>query len=686
MTLTDVVSDPPTASRRRSGWSGFVEPRGDGLPNARLVAIPLALLAALFVALVAFGVTGTSTGVMHSAISDSADPDLLAGGPQSMRSDEWYVQTSWTISQVEQGLPVRNETFPGGMDATVQHDLPARDWSIAFRPHLLGFLFLPLDQAMAVKWWLPGFALVAAVYLFAIALMPRRPVSSLLLAGGFFFAPFFQWWYLSITFYPAAWAFLVMATLVWSVKSRGRWGSWVLAAVTAYITVAMGTGIYVPFIVPAVFVALAFGVGYVLTRDPGDESIGRRLRRTVPLLAGAAAAVGVLVVWVVTRWATIVGFTSTVYPGERLQGVGQGTPADFDALLSGVISAGLERTGGRPFGMNSSEASTFLLVGLFLVAAIVWLIVDRFRRTGRVDWLAVSLIVLGAVMFAFMFVPGWDALAHLVLLDRTTYGRMRLGFGILSLLAIVLVAVRADERRAAGETRIPRWIAAIGAALAAVAAVRVTLLVAEEFGSAAILDQVGAMGIAAVAGVIVLFVACVYLLGRGAIVWGSSTLLVLSIGSAGLVNPVYRGVLDLRDTDMAQEIERLNAQDPGEWVGIAETPLPTMLLVETAVPSFNGFQSTPSEEMWSEIDPASEWEWVWNRLANVSWVAGEGNPQPRNPAPDQIQLTFDSCGAFAQDNVRWVIAEKPLVQSCATLVSSVTDGPTTMRFYSVDAK
>jgi len=672
--------------RIRSSWRRFTEPRGDGLPNARVVAWPLALLAAAFVLLVAFGVTGSSTGVMHAAISGGADDALIAGDPQPIRSDEWFVQTSWTISQVEQDLPIRNETFPGGMDATVQHDLPARDWSSAFRPHLLGFFVLPLDQAMAIKWWLPGFAMIAACFLFVIALLPRRPVSAAMLAAGFFFAPFFHWWYLSITFYPAVWAFLVMATIVWSMKSRGRWGPWVLAALTGYVTVAMGTGIYVPFIIPAVFVALAFAVGYVFTRDAEDERIPERLKRVVPLAVAGAAAVAVLVVWVVTRWDTILGFTSTVYPGERLQPVGQAGLVEADALLSGVLSVALERTGGRPFGANSSEAATFLLPGLFLSVVLIWHIVERFRRTRRTDWLSVALLAVGTLFAAFMFVPGWDAVSHLLLLDRTTYGRLRLGFGIISLVMIVVVALRVGERRAGGAQAVPRWAALVGAALAAVVVTRIAWVAVRDLGFEAMREQIHLVGFAAAALLLLLFVACVWLFGRGLVAWGAAALLLLSVISSIGVNPLYRGVLDLRQTDMAGEIERLDAEQPGTWVGIATTPLPTMLLVETGVSSLNGFQSSPSDDMWSEIDPDGDFEVIWNRLANVSWVSGEGDPAPRNPAPDQIQMTFDSCSAFAQDNVDWVISELPVEQSCLVLVSEVTEGPTDLRFYRVTSE
>ena len=177
----------------------------------------------------------------------------------------------------------------------------------------------------------------------------------------------------------------------------------------------------------------------------------------------------------------------------------------------------------------------------------------------------------------------------------------------------------------------------------------------------------------------------VWLFGRGLVAWGSAALLVLSVVSSIGVNPLYRGVLDLRQTHMASEIERLDADEPGTWVGIATTPLPTMLLVETGVSSLNGFQSSPSKGMWSEIDPDGDSEEIWNRLANVSWVTGDGDPAPRNPAPDQIRMTFDSCSEFAQDNVDWVISELPVDQSCLVLVSEVKEGPTDLRFYRVSA-
>lgn len=668
--------------RLRTAHARFTSPRADGLPNAKVLGIPLGLLGALFAIFVVLGITGSSTGVMHSLISDSPDSDLIAGEPAPIRSDEWFVQTTWTISQVEQDLPTRNETFPGGMDATVQHDLPTRDWSTALRPHLWGFLALPLDQAMAVKWWLPGFIMIAAAFVFVLVLLPRRPLTAMLLAVGFYFAPFFQWWFLSISYYPPAWAFLTMALIVWCLKTRRRRGTWILAGLVAYLTAAMGTGIYVPFIVPVVWVVAAFGVGYVLMPSVERPRLSQRLRAVIPVFVGGAVGVALLAVWLFTRWSTIVGFTSTVYPGERLQEVGGGGATELAALLSGPFSRMLEITGGVPWGANSSEASTFLLPGLFLAVPLVWFIVARRRRGEGTDWLSIALLAVFVLFLAYLLVPGWDAVSHLLLLDRTTYGRMRLGFGMLSFVMVVVVALRASQERGFGRPW-PVWPAVIAAGLAIVAIAGTAWVGARgDFGFRAF-----ASANPFLAGTIVvclaLFVVSVYLFARGRLLLGALLTLVLAFASAGEVNPLYRGVLDMRDTNAVDVIEQIDAEEPGDWVGIASTPLPTMMLVQAGVSSYNGFQSAPSDEMWGEIDPSGRFEEEWNRLANVSWVLGSGDPAPRNPAPDQIQLTFDSCDVFAQENIEYVISESEIDQDCVELRDRAQDGPTTTWVYEV---
>ncbi|WP_157005783.1 hypothetical protein [Agromyces laixinhei] len=672
-----MTESPRQRATVRERFDAFVQPTLNGLPNRRVVLVPLGVLLGLLIVLVGLGITGSSTGYLNQFVSTAPDDRAIVGSPQSIRSDEWFVQSTWAVSQEEQGLPVRNESFPGGMDATVQHDLPALDWSLVLRPHLWGFLFLPLDNAMALKWWLPGFSLIAAVYLFSVTMLPRRPVTSTFLALGFFFAPFFQWWYLTITLFPPAWALLLMSTVVWLVRGASRTGQITMVALTAYGAAAVGTTIYAPFIIAATWPALAFVLGFVFTRDsmPG-ASLRDRLWRLRWLAVAAVAAVAVLGVWLATRWETIESFTSTVYPGERLQPVGDSSLTDFHSLMAGVFSRGLEGQNGVPLGGNASEASTFLLPGLFLVVPFIWLIVRRLRAKNGVDWLAVALLGVGVLFAAYMFVPGWDALSHLLLLDRTTPGRLRMGFGILSLVMMVVVAARIDELKKFDRGRIvPIWVP-IGATALAFGSTTLVAAWLYSVGSPLVTTWTWVP-------VFLLVLACVAAFSIGRPLAGATAFLVASVFCGATVNPIYRGVYDLNETDLVAAMERVDRGGEATWVGIGETPIPTVALVESGLHSYNGFQSSPSDEMWEQIDPDGDVEYVWNRLANVSWSAGTGAPSPTNPAPDQIHMTFDSCDAFAQENVDLVLSESPLQQDCVQLVETVREGPSTYRIYEV---
>ena len=663
----------PAAAER---WGSWVEPTRSGLPNRRvLFALPVVLLVVL-IALVAFGLTGSSTGILNHFMSKDKDPALIAGIPQSIRSDEWLVQTSLVIAQVEQGLPTFNQNFPGGIDSTVQSDLPSRDWSIAFRPHLIGFLFLPIDNAMALRWWLPGLSLIAACYMFLVTMRPKRPISSAMISVGFFFAPFFQWWFLPITFWPAVWSFVVMTAALWLLKSDRRTPKILWSAAAGYLTVTMAIGVYVPFMIPAALVAVAFVIGILFSRreNPRLIRIAPRIRALIPLLLAGAAAVVVVLVWLFTRLETIQRFLGTLYPGQRLTGTGTLTNRGLLSLLAAPESRNLGIATSVPLDSNASEASSFFLMGLFLFIPLVWFLVRQWRRRNSIDWLTVSLFVLAVVFVAYLLVPGWDALSHLLLLDRTTAGRLRIGIGILSIVLIAVLSERVDEsNEVVGRAQ---WPALVTTAVAAASTAGVIVALYS-------LQSNLVTGSKTWIPISLLFVAAVYFLSRGRMLLGSGAFLVISLVVAGGVNPLYHGVYDLNDTALVRDMKALPGAKQGEWVGIGHTFLPGIVLVQSGLNSYNGFQSAPSPTMWKQIDPSNRYEQKWNRLAIVNWLEGSGTPKPFNSQADTIIVNFDSCVSFAQKHVRYVLSDVVVRQPCLGLVKKVQQGPTSFWIYSV---
>ena len=289
------MSDPGAGAR--GAWHNlveryrrFAEPGADGLPRVRvLLAFPAALLV-IGAVLVGLGLNGSSSGAYYAEIATGSDPDLIAGQPQKIRSDEWNVGTVWTISQVQQGLPEENRVFPGGMDADLPYDLPSTGPSMVFKPHLWGFLVLDVDHAVAWKWLVPGLGLLAAAYLFVVTMLPRLPLLAAALSTAFFFSPFVQWWYQTTTLWPMAWSLLTMAAILWGVQARRPLARWLWAPAVGYLTVVMAMGVYVPFIVPVAYVVVFAAIGLIVKAVRSGVRVPELVNRALPVVVGGSPA------------------------------------------------------------------------------------------------------------------------------------------------------------------------------------------------------------------------------------------------------------------------------------------------------------------------------------------------------------------------------------------------------------
>ncbi len=651
--------------------------RPDGLPRVRVLLAFPALLILIGVVLVAFGINGSSSGAYYGQLYAGKDPSLILGTPQSIRSDEWNVGVPWTISQVEQGLPDRNRTFPGGMDAELPYDLPQSTPSVAFKPHNWGYLFLDVDRATAWKWWAPGLALIAAAYLFLVITMPRRPLLSAILAVGFYFSPFFQWWYQTTTFWPVVWGLVTMAALLWMSRSLRSWSRWVWAIAVAYFTVVMAMVIYAPFIIPVVLVVLFFAIGLAIQELTARRGPITVVRKFLPILVAGAVGVAITVVWLRVKSATVDAFLGTVYPGERLMATGNGSPIAFARTIGSSFSESLSNDGGF-LGINASEASTFFLLGIFLLPIAGWILVRRIRARGALPWPTIVLVAVLGLFLAFMFLPGWDTIAHLLFLDRSTPDRLRIGVGLASLALLASMIKDLDND---SEAAPPRWFAGTTAGL---------FLLSQLAIAAAVFSVQGADQLWGKSPLWLLFAlvstAAIYAIARRRFTMGAAAFLVVCMASCALVNPVYVGVLDLRDSAVSKDIRSIDSSVPGAWLGIG-TQLTTALLVESGVEAFNGTQGAPSEVMWHMVDPRGRYMPEWNRIGSVRWTSTTGEPVVTNPAPDIISSTFDPCGRFAAAHVMYVLSDDPQLNSpCLAEVKQVALPTSTMTIYEISAR
>ena len=72
---------------------------------------------------------------------------LVFGEPRAIRSDEWAVVTPLTQATVNNDFKRYNESSFYKEDLRINYGLPIKDWGMAFKPTMWGYLFL--DPAYA---------------------------------------------------------------------------------------------------------------------------------------------------------------------------------------------------------------------------------------------------------------------------------------------------------------------------------------------------------------------------------------------------------------------------------------------------------------------------------------------------------------------------------------------------------
>lgn len=670
------AAQPVDGNRLLAWYRSVVEPAATGLPRwPVLLWLPVVVTVGAAV-LIALGISGTSSGAYWLEFGTGADPDALLGGPRPIRSDEWLVQQSWIISQAQQGYPVVNGTFPGGMNATVAMELPTWDWSTIFRPHLWGYLLFGVEHGTAWQWWIPAIGLVSATYLFVVTLLPRRAMTAALVACALWFSPIFQWWYGPNALWPTAWALLAATAAMWMLREPRLGVRIVWAAVVGWLAVTAAIGLYVPFQVPPILMFAALFLGLVIAQRPWRR--GRfvsTLRALGPFLVAGVVALGVILLWVATRLDALTALGSTVYPGARSDPPGRLLAEDPTLLgLFGAPFGQSFATVGEPtaLGPNPSESATAILLAVFVLPGFLFLIARAWRRGTRPDGLDIAAVVILLVLLAYLLVPGWDPVARLLLLDRVPVGRYRVGFAALMPVFFALV-VRQVDRAPASEGRIPAI--ATAAAVALLTAILFLQLrgVCPEVLDSALLWPVAAVFIVAASGLIFI---------RRAAPAAAAALLLASMTIGAAVNPLYRGVYDLNDTLAGTAMHSVD-DDDAVWVGVGSY-LTMALVMQTGVEGYNGVQTYPPDETWDEIDPDGSDEGVWNRLAHVRWTWGPGEPIFVATQRDAIVGNFDACSVFAQSHVTFVVSdETPPTRACLEELDDIEQGSTDVQIYRI---
>lgn len=567
----------------------------------RRTRVFLGLLLLFFALATGFKLHGSSIGIWNQMSPDrEAVSGVLLGRPKAIRSDEWAVTTLAIVSQARShpSFPLANPGW-GPAQVPLIFNLPVRHWSMLVRPQFWGFFVLDLERGFAFYWNMKAFLLLGGVFLLLMLLTGNDFGTSLFGTAWVFFSGFIQWWFSTPAMLPemvGCVALLLVAVHYLLLSSR----RWVIAASALSVSVCLlnsTLSLYPPFQVPLLYLGIALLVGSLIPRLAAGfprELLGFRAGCAAFTLVAVAVLLGLYYRDAKPAISLMLG---TVYPGSRMS---LGGDVALAQVFSGFYGFFMSEASYPTKWGNVCEASNFVLLFPVPMANIAW----RAWRSQPVTALEWSLVSYLVIVLAWMTVGGPHSLAVASALGLSPGTRPLLGLGLGSiyLCCIFLAKPRLDGSGGFGRQFL---IASSFVAVLAVFALdfnRVT----KGFATA---EQIAIVSlVAGVAG---------YLLCARRRILLAVFILVPSVWSHGLVNPIAAGLGPILDTKVIYGVSEIVDRDPeARWV-VYGNHVRADLIKTTGANVFNGTKVVPPLEDFRVIDPRASAEATYNRFAHI---------------------------------------------------------------------
>lgn len=567
----------------------------------------------VFGACVAAKLNGSSVGVWQKILNEPGPiRGLLLFHPEESRSDEWVHITPSMLSQARHSpaFPIQNESLGSGCSPLLMN-MPVAYYTTLFRPQLWGFFVFDFEHAFSIYWCCKVFGLALAMAWLLRQLGIKQKSIVCFGVAWVYFSSFVQWWFSTPAMLPemlACWAIMITATLA---MFRRTSVARAIIAVCVFVFFGMNFTmcLYPGFQVPLIYVLAAVIIGCCLEQRRNPEWSSAR---GLTLLA---IAIGTIILLLLPFWFTIHEtlrlVAATAYPGVyRNHGGGLQL---FD-LFSGVTGF-FESEQRTPFHYeNICEASNFYPLW---PAAVLLMVVARFRRGTAVSPLIVSLAAAILLLSVYCIVPMPSWLARASLLDLTTEGRLLVGIGIANVLLCCIFVARYRGRIMARDDMV-----AAGAFLFCLI---LGLIFLRPFPENSALSTLIVFISAALIGLFFF---------ERLRPWFLATF-ATAIALNGIpINPVMRGLSPLVGSQAFVKIDEVRKQNPAaHWICYEDVRL-AQLVKATGASVLNGAQILPDLKFMHQIDPAGEFEGIYNRFAYINITLPN--------EPDEVAFVLDS--------------------------------------------
>ena len=138
------------------------------------------------------------------------------------------------------------------------------------------------------------------------------------------------------------------------------------------------------------------------------------------------------------------------------------------------------------------------------------------------------------------------------------------------------------------------------------------------------------------------------------------TLIVLSLLMGATVNPVRQGLGPFENNSLGEAVRTCETEEGGKWLAVSNQWMIGDYLIAYGAPTINCTNTYMNPELWSVVDPAGEYEEVYNRYSHitVSLTTSE-KPVIELMYADSIALELP-VSMLRPLNVRYVVSDQDL--------------------------
>lgn len=557
----------------------------------------------IFIFIVANGYHGSSVYKYNSVIQPNYS--IESNAPffsyyKEIRSDEFLVDTPGILSQINynQDLDPINDAIMAREGTTVYMfpQLPTKTISVISNPKLIGFLFLPMDQAFSFYWYILFFICFFATFEVSMLITKGRKIFSAVGACLLTFSPAFLWWN-QLSIFASGFSAILFLHLF--CKTNSKWTKLLYSILTGYAGSVYVMTLYPAWLIP--FGWMFFGLVIWQLKEYKDKLKWKDLIYLIPVIGVMAI---ILLPGFIGSETTIKLMGETVYPGSRVMTGGYGWNLLYNYFIAPFYTI-FKNIG------NACEASQFIGFYPIPIFIAIWYIYKNIKEK-RNDFLLNILTIIAILLSIWNYID-ISIFSKIFLLTISTPDRAQLVVNMICIL-IVLRLIGCYEKNININFSLKNIIIGMVSIMIPIVGLSIVRNTYPHY-----------VDIRVMIGSLMLYIPlffCLIINSKRSNKIFSLILIAVSIFNFATVQPISRGLSVMYEKPIAKEISKITEIDKdAKWVVVNSkntSIFPQNYILANGARVINSTNYYPNFDLWEKFDPDRSDDFVYNRYAHVT--------------------------------------------------------------------